>query len=315
MKSLTLGIDIGGTNTALGLVSSDGKIMAKGSISTRRYSDINSYIDSIFTEASRLCEEAQAEISAIGIGAPCVNQSTGCIDGATDLPWGSHVPIRQLMEDRFGTSARATNDANAAAAGEMVFGAARGLKNFIMLTLGTGVGAGVVCDGHLLGGNCGFAGELGHYTIADGEHRECGCGRYDCLQTYASASGVVVTARKLLSEESYSQSPLAVSPTALTPQAIYHHALEGDPLALKIFAFTGEMLGKAAANFATFSSPEAIILFGGVSGAAEFIFPAMQKAMDENLLHIYKNKIRLLKSELQGADAAILGAAALCGTL
>lgn len=311
MDQLTLGIDIGGTNTALGLVSPDGNIVARGKVPTAISDDVNVYVEHLYLEAKRLCESTGTSFSAVGVGAPCINQSTGNIEGATNLPWGSHVAIKSLLESQFNMDVYAANDANAAAAGEMVYGSMRGISNFIMLTLGTGVGAGVVCDGHLLGGKNGFAGELGHYTVAGGEGRKCGCGRYDCLQTYASASGVVDTLKRLIRQNNDTESPLVDKLATVTPHDIYLQAVEGDPIALKTFEFTGEILGKAAANFATFSSPEAFVLFGGVAGASEFIFPAMRRALDDNLLHIYNNQIKLFKSSLSGADAALLGAAAL----
>lgn len=314
MQNLYLGIDIGGTNTAFGLVTADGEIVARGSIATRGHGAVENYVESLFRAVDRLrYEEARdSHISAIGIGAPAVNQNSGCIEGATELEWGPVVPIAQLVRERFGVPTRAANDANAAAAGERAFGAMRGVDNFIMLTLGTGVGSGIVCDGHLLAGTHGFAGELGHYLCGPGHDRMCGCGRRGCVQTYASASGVVATLREVLNETPDRPSTLrGVDPGLITPRLIFEHAEQGDETARRVFAITGRVLGEVSANFATFTSPEAIVLFGGVANAFKYMEPAMRKALDRDLLHIYRGQIRIVRSQLPGSDAAILGAAAL----
>lgn len=308
-----LGIDIGGTNSEFAYVNLDGKIMARGSVPTRSFSTPESLVEAIADGATSAACQAGIEPTptAVGIGAPCANPVTGRIEGATDLPWPSPIDLVDIFQKKFGVPACLTNDANAAAAGEMKFGAAKGIQNFIMLTLGTGVGAGVACDGNILQGRNGFAAELGHVTLGEGFSRPCSCGRNGCLQCYASARGVVTTAADLLAK-SDSPSPLRSIPAeALTPKDVFLAAEKGDEIALRTFALTGDVIGMALANFAAFSDPEAVVLFGGVARAFKFMESNIRQAMEKNILFLYKDSIRLMTSSLPGAEAAILGAAAM----
>lgn len=303
-----IGIDMGGTNTAFGLVDRQGRILAQGNVPTTGHPTPEAWADAlceaIDTERTALGPDAQAV--GCGIGAPCANTATGCIENAADLPWPT-FPICGLLSDRLGVKVTVTNDANAAAAGEMAYGAARGMKNFVMLTLGTGVGGGVVCDGHLLSGARGFAGELGHVVV--GGDRPCGCGRKGCLETYCSARGVVATAREMLASTS---EPSALRGRGeLTSKDIYDAAVAGDALARAVFGYTGAVLGQAAANFAAVTDPDAIVLFGGVARAGELLTGAMAAAFRAAALHLYRDRVKILVSELNDAQAPILGASAL----
>ncbi|MDE6077415.1 MAG: ROK family protein, partial [Muribaculaceae bacterium] len=253
----------------------------------------------------------EEQIIGMGIGAPCANAITAAIEAATDLPWPSPIPIGTMMQARLRMPVTVTNDANAAAIGEMMYGAAAGLKNFIVLTLGTGVGAGVVCDGHLLSGTRGFAGELGHVTFPFAAGRPCGCGRTGCLQTVASAKGILATTRHLLDVSSEQSSLRNIPDDRLTAKLVCEAARQGDALAKEIYTYTGHCLGLAAAEFAAFTDPEAIILFGGVANAGDLLLEPMAEAFREHALHLYRDRVRFLISGLNGADAAILGAASL----
>jgi len=246
----------------------------------------------------------------MGIGAPNGNYYSGCIEFAPNLPWKGQIPLAQMFSDRLGIPVRLTNDANAAAMGEMQYGAAKGMQNFIMITLGTGVGSGIVVNGKMVLGCDGMAGELGH-VIVEKNGRQCGCGRKGCLETYCSATGIARTAREILEK---TDKPTILRNTPLDQidgLAITLAAREGDAVALEIFEYTGRLLGEACANFAAFSSPEAFIFFGGLSKAGDLIMNPIKKAYDENVLQIFKGKAKLLLSELDGAGAAVLGASAL----
>lgn len=307
---MRLGIDIGGTNTVIGIVTPEGKIIAKGDIRTVGHDSIEGYIKALKDKFNDI-SPAGLRLRGVGIGAPCSNMTTGCIEGATDLPWHGTVPMAQLVSEAFGVPAAITNDANAAAAGEMEFGVARGLRNFIMLTLGTGVGAGVVCDGRVLSGSRGFAGELGHVTLGHPYDRKCTCGRRGCLQMYCSGGGIVATTREMLADKSVRSVLRAINLKDLTARDVMTAARGGDPAALEVYRLTGQVLGEAVANFLAFSDPEAVVLFGGVAKAADLLTVPMQKAMEENTLFLYRNRVKILLSTLPDADAAILGAAAL----
>lgn len=312
MTRYSIGIDIGGTNTVYGLVSTRGEIISAGSVSTREAPSIGEYIRTLCAGLREMVAAAgisSAQVQGIGVGAPCANYATGVIEAATDLPWPSPIPLKELLERELGITVTVTNDANAATEGERSYGAARGMSNFMMLTLGTGVGSGIVCNGHLLTGHRGFAGELGHCSVRGGEGRPCGCGRLDCLQTFCSASGVVSTARNVLAE-SDCDSPMRRIKD-LTSRDVFDCAEMGDEAALETFRRTGEVLGRTCADFASFSDPEAIILFGGVAKAIKYIRPAMEKAFDENALHLYRGRVRILSSSLPESESAILGASAL----
>lgn len=309
----TVGVDMGGTGTAFAIVDSDGRIAGRGKVPTLGFDTPADFVTKLCEEIDRLMVETHLKdkVFAIGIGAPCANAVTGVIEAATDLPWPSPIPLARLVEEKSGLPVFISNDANAAAAGEMAYGAARGCNNFIMITLGTGVGAGVVCDGHLLSGSRGFAAELGHVTVSNDPTRPCGCGRNGCLQTYCSASGVVNTARRLLADPHEPSLLREIPEKDMTTLDIFNAAVKGDKIALRTFSETGRALGEAAANFAAFTDPDLIILFGGVANAGEFIIPAMREALNKKALHLYRDRIEILRSALPDADAALLGAASL----
>ncbi|MBD5299614.1 MAG: ROK family protein [Bacteroides sp.] len=308
----TIGVDLGGTNTVLAIVDSVGHIVAIDSFPTAT-PDIGTWADILAHKIKDMIRTSDLDghIKGIGIGAPCANAVTGSIEAATDLPWPSPIPLANMVQARLQLPTVVTNDANAAAIGEMTYGAAAGMKNFIVLTLGTGVGAGVVCDGHLLSGTRGFAGELGHVTFPFAADRPCGCGRSGCLQTVASAKGILTTARHLLSVSSEPSSLRGIPEEKLTAKDICEAAHAGDSLAKEIYEYTGHCLGKAAAEFAALTDPEAIIIFGGVANAGDLLLPPMRDAFSKNALHLYRDRVRFLKSGLEGANAAVLGAASL----
>lgn len=307
-KDLALGIDIGGTNTAFGIVNRRGDLMHKGSIPTLGHRDIHAYIDALKKAILPLLSAYEyTQLAGLGIGAPNGNYYTGQIMHAPNLPWKGMIPLAELMEDAFNLKAVLTNDANAAAIGELQYGVAKGMKDFILVTLGTGVGSGFVANGQLIYGTDGFAGEMGH-VIAVRYGRPCGCGRNGCLETYASATGIVRTAQEWLSM--YPHSPLQQTPT-ITAKSIYEAALEGDELALKVFDYTGQILGQCLADMVAITSPEAIIVFGGLAQSGDMLLQPTRLYMEENLLYLFKNKVQILASQFPGADAAILGASAL----
>jgi len=312
-KPYVIGMDMGGTNTVFGIVDTRGNVISKSAVKTSTHSDVNLYIDDIYVELSKLIEAVGGidKIKGIGVGAPNGNYYTGNIEYAPNLPWKGVIPFATMMADKFGIPTALTNDANAAAVGEMTYGAARGMKNFIMITLGTGVGSGIVIDGKVVYGHDGFAGELGHVIVMRNNGRTCGCGRTGCLEAYASATGVARSAREIL-ESSKKASILRNIPiTDITSKDVFDAAQEGDEIAIEIFNFTGKILGEAFADFVTFSAPEAIVLFGGLSKAGDLIMKPIVENMEKNLLNIWKGKVKVLFSELKEADAAVLGASAL----
>ncbi|MDR3137984.1 MAG: ROK family protein [Tannerellaceae bacterium] len=314
MQNYVLGIDIGGTNTVFGLVDARGDILGNGSIKTSKHADISPYIDELATALTPLIKQAGggSAIRGIGVGAPNANYFTGCIEFAANLPWKGSIPLAKLISDATGgIPVTVTNDANAAAIGEMTYGIAKGLKDFIMITLGTGVGSGIVVGGQLVYGHDGFAGELGHVIVRREKGRPCGCGRCGCLETYTSATGVARTAREYLLNLP-NPSPLrALDPNTITSKDVYDAAIAGDPLACEIFQFTGTILGEAFADFIAFSSPEAIVLFGGLTKAGDLIMNPIRDAMERNVLKVFAGKTQLLLSQLKESDAAVLGASAL----
>ena len=312
-KPYAVGIDIGGTNTVFGIVDANGSILASGSIKTGAYEKAETYVDEVCKHLLPLIEAngGVEKIKGIGVGAPNGNYYTGNIEFAPNLPWKGVVPLATLFEERTGIPTALTNDANAAAIGEMTYGAARGMKDFIMITLGTGVGSGIVINGQMVYGHDGFAGELGHVIVRRENGRLCGCGRKGCLETYCSATGVTRTAREFLENRTDDSLLRAIPADQITSKDVYDAAVKGDKLAQDIFDFTGTILGEALADFIAFSSPEAIVLFGGLAKSGDYIFKPIQKAIDDNVLPIYKGKAKLLLSELKDADAAVLGASAL----
>lgn len=309
---LTLGIDIGGTNTVFGIVDANGNILEKGSIPTNASPTFPIYIKNLHDAVLKILNKANipySRLASIGVGAPCINTKTGVIEGAVDLPWESPLPLIDELNTRFGLPAAGENDANAAALGEMYYGAARGMENFIMLTLGTGVGSAIVSDGRLLHGTRGLAGELGHTIIRRGpDARPCSCGRKGCLETYCSARGVVMTAEELMGDTDIPSILREVD--KIDAKAIGEAAEKGDSLALETFRLTGEILGEACADFTAFSSPQAIILFGGVARSYCYLEEAMLKSFNENLLWVYEGQVGFMRSTLSESDAALLGAAA-----
>ena len=312
-KPYVVGIDIGGTNTVFGIVDARGTIVATSSIKTGAYADVNDYVDEVCKHLLPLiiANGGVERIKGIGIGAPNGNYYSGTIEFAPNLPWKGVIPLANMFEERLGIPTALTNDANAAAIGEMTYGAARGMKDFIMITLGTGVGSGIVVNGQMVYGHDGIAGELGH-TISRRENgRVCGCGRRGCLETYCSATGVARTAREFLTARTEPSLLRSIPAENITSKDVYDAAVKGDKLAQDIFEFTGTLLGEALADFIAFSSPEAIVLFGGLAKSGDYIIKPVQKAIDENVLNIYKGKTKLLISELKDADAAVLGASAL----
>lgn len=316
-KPYVIGMDMGGTNTVFGVVDARGTVLSKSAIKTGAHTDVNLYIQDLYDELIKLIEAAGGvdKFKGIGIGAPNGNFYTGNIEFAPNLPWKGVVPFAKLMTEKFGVPAALTNDANAAAIGEMTYGAARGMKNFIMITLGTGVGSGIVIDGKLVYGHDGFAGELGHTNAVRENGRLCGCGKHGCLETYASATGVARSAREILGSSTTESILRNIPVDSITSKDVYDAAIEGDVVAKEIFDYTGKILGQSLADFVAFSAPEAIVLFGGLSKAGDLIMNPIRENMEANLLPLWKGKIKLLFSELKEADAAILGASALAWEL
>lgn len=312
-KPYVIGIDMGGTNTAFGIVDARGNVIASDSIKTAKHSNIDDYIDELYTEINRIIVAADAEdkINGIGIGAPNANYYTGVIEDGVNLPWPTPIPLADLVSKKFGIPCIITNDANAAAIGEMTYGAARGMKDFIMITLGTGVGSGIVINGQMVYGHDGFAGELGHVIMKRKNGRMCGCGRTGCLEAYCSATGVARTAREFLEIRSDESKLRELDIENITSKDVFDAAMAGDKLAKEIFDYTGTILGEALADFTTFSSPEAFIIFGGLAKSGDLIMKPVKEAFDKNVMTLFKGKAKILFSEMKEADAAILGASAL----
>ena len=311
-KPYVIGVDLGGTNTVFGIVDARGNVVVNASIKTAVHNEIELYLDDLVVGLNMLIEQVggKDKIRGIGVGAPNGNYFNGSIEFAPNLPWKGKIPLAQMLQERIGIPVALTNDANAAAIGEMTYGAARGMKDFIVITLGTGVGSGIVVGGQLVYGHDGFAGELGHMIVRR-NGRMCGCGRQGCLETYTSATGVARTAREYLSIRSDESLLRSVDVDAITSKDVYDAAMQGDTLALEIFEATGAILGESFADFVTFSSPEAIILFGGLTKSGDLLMNPIKHHMEKNLLPIYKGKTKLLFSQLKESDAAVLGASAL----
>ncbi|MEO6584511.1 MAG: ROK family protein [Ferruginibacter sp.] len=312
-EQLAIGIDIGGTNTVFGIVNHRGEIIYRGVLRTADYAVINDFIEALKKSLQPAIESVGgiANIQGIGIGAPNGNFYTGKIEYAPNLIWKGVIPLAQLVAKTFGVPAALTNDANAAAVGEMMYGAARGMKDFIMITLGTGVGSGIVANGQLILGHDGFAGELGHITVIPGGRYHAGTDLYGSLESYASATGVVRTAHEFLDKSEMPSLLREIPKNEIDSKVIFEYAMKGDELAKKVYEYTGKILGEALANFIMFSSPQAIILFGGLTKAGELILNPVREHMEKNILPIFRNKVKLIFSELKESDAAILGASAL----
>ncbi len=317
MEALAIGIDIGGTGTKFGIVDRVGNVLFSSEISTRKHSDVNTFIDELYTELSKLIDNVGGigRIKGIGVGAPNGNYYTGTIEYAPNLPWKGIIPLARMMEDKFKIPVVLTNDANAAAIGEMMYGAAQGMKDFIMITLGTGVGSGIVANGKLVYGHDGFAGELGHTTIIPNGRLHEGTGKRGSLESYASATGVRLTTLEILEKSTEPSSLRSVPTDQIDSKKVYEAAIAGDAVAKEIFESTGTILGAALANFVMFSSPEAIILFGGLTKAGDLILKPTRESMEANLIQIFQNKVKILVSHLKESDAAILGASALAWDL
>lgn len=313
-KTYVLGIDIGGTNTVVGVVDARGNVIGATSLRTQSRPTFGEYVADIHTETMKLLDSLDIstdDVQGIGVGAPNANFYNGTIENAANLRWKGILPLARELYGRFGIPVACTNDANAAAIGEMTYGAAKGMKNFIMITLGTGVGSGIVANGQLLYGCDGFAGELGHVTVRRNNGRLCGCGRTGCLECYCSATGVARTAREMLELGSEPSLLRNLEISEITSKDVYDAAVAGDKVAARIFDYTGKVLGEAFSNFVTFSAPEAIILFGGLAKSGDFLLRPVRKYMEENMLFVWKDKVKVLMSELKDTDAAVLGASAL----
>ncbi|MDD6494676.1 MAG: ROK family protein [Bacteroidales bacterium] len=315
-RPYVIGLDLGGTNAVFGIVDKQANIVAQTSVKTQAYPTVEGFVDACVEAVTPLIDGVGGinKIFGMGAGAPNGNYHNGTIELAPNLVWakGKIVPLADMFSKRLGINVALTNDANAAAIGEMTYGVAKGMKNFIVITLGTGVGSGIVIDGKLLYGHDGFAGELGHVTMVRGEEgRLCGCGRKGCLEAYCSATGVARTAREFLEKDNRPSLLRELNPDTIESYDVYKAAEKGDEIALDIFKFTGTMLGEACADFAAFSSPEAFIFFGGLAKSGALIMNPIKEAYDRHVLDIYRNKARFMFSSLDGAGAAVLGAAAL----
>ncbi len=314
IKPYVIGLDLGGTNSVFGIVDARGDIKATTAIKTQGYETVEDYVAASVEALQVIIDQVGGleTIKAMGIGAPNANYYRGTIEQAPNIVWGKGiVPLADLFSKALGIPVAMTNDANAAAIGEMTYGVARGMKNFIMITLGTGVGSGVVVNGQLVYGSDGFAGELGHVTMVREGGRTCGCGRTGCLEAYCSATGVARTAREMLANSEKPSLLRDLNPEAITSLDVSIAAGKGDEIANEIFQFTGKMLGEACADFATFSSPEAFVFFGGLTKAGELIMKPIRDAYDAHVLNIFKEKAQFLVSSLEGSSAAVLGASAL----
>ena len=316
-STFVVGIDVGGQTSKIGVVDASGNVLAQTVIRTDTHDQVGLYIAELAEAVKGLIKESGTEgkVKGIGVGAPNGNYYTGTIENAPNLTWGhDKVEFSKLLSEAMGgLPVSLTNDANAAAVGEMTYGAAKGMKNFIMITLGTGVGSGIVINGDVVYGHDGFAGELGHVTAVRTNGRVCGCGKTGCLETYASATGVARTAGEWL--ELSDEPSVLRGLDKIASKDVYEAAKAGDKLALKIFEFTGKILGRSFADFIAFSSPEAIVLFGGLARAKEFLTAPIEDAMNENVMPMWRNKVKIVYSQLKESDAAILGASALAWEL
>jgi glucokinase len=311
--NLAIGIDIGGTNSEYGIVNHRGEILVKGKIRTDTYSTVEPYIEELYNNLMPIIETYGKvdKIIGIGVGAPNANYYKGIIEYAPNLRWSGVVPLAQLITNRFGLPCTLTNDANAAALGEMIYGAAKGFKDFIMVTLGTGMGSALVCNRQLVYGQDGYAGELGHTTIIRGGRKHWKTDILGSLESYVSATGVMLTAKEILQQSDEESLLRQYDVNQINSRLVYDCATKGDKVAKEVYRYTGQILGEALANFVMVTSPEAIVLFGGVIKAGELFLGSAREHMEKNLLPLYKNKVKIILSELNEADAAILGASTL----
>ena len=309
-----MGVDIGGTNTVFGIVDARGHVIASDSIKTKKHAEFDDYVNELHSAVERLLRlnDAEDKIQGIGIGAPNANYYTGEIVNPPNLPWGPVIPLAEKVSEAFGgIPVAVTNDANAAALGEMTYGAARGMNDFIMITLGTGVGSGIVINGRMVYGHDGNAGELGHLVMKRNNGRMCGCGRTGCLEAYCSATGVARTAREFLEIRQEPSVLRNIDIEDITSKDVYDAAMAGDKIAKDIFEYTGKILGEAFADMVAFSSPQAIILFGGLAKSGDLLLKPLKEAFDKNVMPIFRGKTQIILSELKESDAAVLGASAL----
>lgn len=313
-KPYVVGIDIGGTNTVFGIVDARGQVVASDSVKTVKHANFDDYLKDLHEGLMRLIKanELEDQIQGIGIGAPNGNYYSGEIQNPPNLPWGPIIPLAEKVSKIFnGIPVAVTNDANAAALGEMTYGAARGMKDFIMITLGTGVGSGIVINGQLVYGSDGFAGELGHVIMKRNNGRVCGCGRTGCLEAYCSATGVARTAREFIEIRQEPSLLRNLDIDSITSKDVYDAAIAGDKMAKEIFNYTGTILGEAFADMVAFSSPQAIVLFGGLAKSGDLLLNPIREAFEKNVLAIFRGKTKIIVSELKEGDAAVLGASAL----
>ena len=313
MDSYIAGVDIGGTGTKFGIVDNLGNVLSSDTMNTRGHADIHAYIDELYDKLMILIDKVGGvgHIKGIGVGAPNGNIDTGTIEYAPNLPWKGVIPLAKLIQDKFKLPVKLTNDANAAAVGEMTYGAAKGMKNFILIALGTGVGSGIVANGELIYGHDGMAGELGHTIIIPDGRIHPGTGKKGSLESYASATGVAKSAVEILNNTDKPSTLRNIPIDKIDSKAVFEAATAGDEVAKEVFEYTGRILGISLANFVMFSSPEAIILFGGLTKAGDLILKPTREHMEANLIEVFQNKIKILVSHLKESDAAILGASAL----
>ena len=313
MDSFVAGVDIGGTGTKFGIVDNLGNVLSSDTMSTRGHADIHAYIDELYDKLMILIDKVGGvgRIKGIGVGAPNGNVYTGTIEYAPNLPWKGIIPLAKLIQDKFKLPVKLTNDANAAAVGEMTYGAAKGMKDFILIALGTGVGSGIVANGELIYGHDGMAGELGHTIIIPDGRVHPGTGKKGSLESYASATGVATSAVEILNTTDRASTLRNIPIDKIDSKAVFEAATAGDEVAKEVFEYTGRILGISLANFVMFSSPEAIILFGGLTKAGDLILKPTREHMEANLIEVFQNKIKILVSHLKESDAAILGASAL----
>lgn len=313
-KPYVIGVDMGGTGTKFGIVDARGNVLEWASIKTPDYPEINDYIAALCSGIVTIANKYGGieQVRGVGMGAPNGNYYTGNIEFAPNLPWKGIVPVSKLISEKLGLPCRVTNDVNAAAMGEMTYGAARGMKNFIEIAMGTGVGSGIVIDGKLVYGHDGFAGELGHTKIVHGpEGRQCGCGQKGCIEAYASATGVARSAKEIIEHSTKETSLRGLDINNITSYDVFCAAEKGDEVAKEIFDFTGKLLGQKLADFIAFSAPEAIILYGGLCKSGHWILDPIVEAMNDHVMPIWKNKVKVMFSGLKDSDVAILGAGSL----
>ncbi len=317
VKELAVGVDIGGTNTVFGLVDHKGTILAEGSLKTPQYKDIEGFAAALYRKITAAGQKITHEfkLKGFGIGVPMGNINKGTIEYPAGLPWKGIFPFADIFHRHTSLPVIVTNDANAAAVGEMIFGGARGMKNFVVITLGTGLGSGFVIDGKLVYGHTGFAGEIGHTRVRpEFSGRECGCGKKGCLETYVSATGLKRTMIKILADSLKPSKLRSCSIEEIDSKMIFEAAKKGDPLACMAFERTGRLLGCKLADLVAHTNPEAIFLFGGLAQAGDLLFKPAAGAMEENLLAVYRGKVKILPSRLNGKNAAVLGASSLIWT-